>query len=241
MRVVVLVKSTQRLPEDESPFEELAPCDLAALSWGRKLVSDPRDLLVLTAGPATCDSTLKRAMQLGAGRACRVWVTTPQDADEIQPNPRAIAELLAATLKRKGYDLVLAGSRSADWNSGITAMAVAFNLGVPHITGVTDLQSLGDKQVRLAQPRERALLAMTLELPAVVTTCAPAAHTPLPQSDAEAQQAIEVLDDVDLAFELEDPTPYNELPTHDVEESRPRLVANTQELIETLRALGAIP
>ncbi|MBW2731583.1 MAG: hypothetical protein JRH20_04265 [Deltaproteobacteria bacterium] len=241
MRVVVLIKSTQDRPEGDAKGEsptaaprELAPCDLAALAWGRKLVSDPNDLTVLTAAPPSSDPVLQRALEHGAGRACRVWMTTPQDAHEVQPNPRAIGELLAATLERIGYDLVIAGSRSADWDSTITPAAVGFYLGVPHVSGVTEVEALTENEVRLTHPREHEVLSLKLNLPALIATCAGPGSFQPGQASEEVPPEIEVINDVDLAFELEDPSPYHELPA-DIEHSAPRRLANSEELLDTLR------
>ena len=82
-------------------------------------------------GPAAHDQCLEAALEAGADRAVRIIDPIISDSDL-----RTTASVLSAGIHQIGFDLVLAGNRSADWSTGATGPAVAHLLAVPHVTSV---------------------------------------------------------------------------------------------------------
>jgi len=112
-----------------SPFDENA---LEAALRIRDLSSDPVIVTVLTLGWKTSHAVLSKA--LAAGADSLVKVDDPLfDTARLDSHGTALA--LASSIRRiGGFDLVLAGRQSADWNAGTVGVFLAEFLGIPAVT-----------------------------------------------------------------------------------------------------------
>lgn len=95
-------------------------------------------VLALTVGPHDAEGALRAALAIGADRALRLWATEAEAW-----GPFAVATVLATTLQRETSlpELILCGDSSSDWSSGIVGPALAQHLGLPQVTGVTQLSA----------------------------------------------------------------------------------------------------
>ena len=78
------------------------------------------------------------------------------------------AEVLAAAIRRTGYDLVIAGNLSTDGGAGVIPAMVAEVLGVPQLTGLAALE-LSDTMVAGDRVSDAGTMRVSAELPAVVS------------------------------------------------------------------------
>jgi electron transfer flavoprotein beta subunit len=80
----------------------------------------------VTVGDAGVEPTLRKALAIGAHDAVRV---------DAQPtDPMQVARELAAVVSEGGYDVVICGQESIDYNGGIVPSALAELLGWPVVT-----------------------------------------------------------------------------------------------------------
>jgi electron transfer flavoprotein beta subunit len=137
----VLARRLLATPDGELAPALLGPAEQAALGTALAL----RDAIkarpgkarleVLAVGPARDDEVLRYALACGADAAVRVWHPALEGTDYY-----AIARVLAATVRLRGFTYVLCGDRSSDQGLGATGPAVAEFLGVPHLSGARDVR-----------------------------------------------------------------------------------------------------
>lgn len=93
---------------------------------------------VITLGPPDSEGALRAALAIGADSALRLW--NPQCETW---GPFTVAAALATCIKSDvmpAPDLILCGDAASDWSSGIVGPALAEQLGLPQVTGVTRLE-----------------------------------------------------------------------------------------------------
>lgn len=120
------------------------------------------EIVVLALGPRRCEEAIRTALALGADRAVHIETDEPLD-------PIARAEVLAKVIAEEQADLVLVGGKQADWDSSALGPAVAEALGWPHSDWTTRLE-LSEGTARVVHDSDEGSEALTLPLPAVVTT-----------------------------------------------------------------------
>lgn len=92
------------------------------------------EVIVLCMGPASATDSVRRALAIGADRGVLVSDPALGGSDAI-----GTARVLAAALKKLGYDLAIFGSAAADAYGGVVPAAVAELLGVPLLSYATQL------------------------------------------------------------------------------------------------------
>jgi len=90
---------------------------------------------VLNVGPADTEPTLRKALAIGADDAVRVNAD-PKDSF-------FVATQIAEHAKSVGYDLILMGRESIDYNSGVVHGLVGELLGMPSVSPVMKLELAG--------------------------------------------------------------------------------------------------
>ncbi len=124
---------------------------------------------VLNVGLAETEPTLRKALAIGADDAIRVNAE-PSDSYFVAAQ---IAE------HAKGYDLVLMGRESIDFNGGVVHAMVADMLGLPSVSPVMKLDIEGTK-VRMAKEIEGGKEYVEASLPLVAGCQEPIAEWKIP-------------------------------------------------------------
>jgi electron transfer flavoprotein beta subunit len=141
-----------------NPFDEIAVEEALRL----KENGGASEVVAVSCGPMACQETLRSAMALGADRA--ILVNT--DA-ELQP--LAVAKLLKAVADREQARLIITGKQAIDDDCNQTGQMLAALLDWPQATFASKLVIEGG-QALVSREVDGGLEALTLELPALVTT-----------------------------------------------------------------------
>lgn len=126
---------------------------------------------VLNVGPADTEPTIRKALAIGADDAIRVNAE-PTDS-------YFVAAQIAAVAKDGGYDLILMGRESIDYNSGVVHSIVGEMLGMPSVSPVMKLDIDGNK-ARMAREIEGGKEYVEVSLPFVAGCQEPIAEWKIP-------------------------------------------------------------
>jgi electron transfer flavoprotein beta subunit len=110
----------------------------AALVWKKE---QGAEVTVLTVGGIRNQDILYLALAKGADQALRV------DGGNINESGVA-AQMIAAAVKGKDYDLVITGVESEDNMASQVAVSVAERVGYPYVMAVTAVEFLPDRRIR---------------------------------------------------------------------------------------------
>ncbi len=112
------------------------PWDELALTRAVQLKEDPAvpvdRIVVITVGPAGSEPTLRKALAIGADEAIRVDAE-PADA-------YFTASQIAGAVKDEGFDIVLNGIESSDYNGSAVGGMLAEILGIPSVSAISSLR-----------------------------------------------------------------------------------------------------
>lgn len=164
-RIVVLLRRLLSAPNTVDDDEVLGRCERAALSAALTLGAELEgEVDAIALGPAKReDRVLAMALRAGCDHASRVWDPALASLDYL-----AVAEVLAATIALRGFDLVLCGHRSQDERQGAIGPAVAHFLDTPHVTGLVDVRAGDDGTVTVLRRASGVLHELSCALPAVL-------------------------------------------------------------------------
>lgn len=176
MKIVVLVKAVPDTFGDRSLSLETGLADRSGDVVGDEI--DERalevalahaeahpgtEVVVLTMGPESATASIRKALAMGADSAEHVVGDGLVGADL-----GLTAEMLAAALRRTGFDLVLAGDHSTDGGSGMLPAMLAELLGVPGVASLSSVE-LGETTVSGVRASDDATMRVSAALPAVVS------------------------------------------------------------------------
>jgi electron transfer flavoprotein beta subunit len=126
---------------------------------------------VLNVGEADTEPTIRKALAIGADDAIRIN-SFPKDSF-------FVAQQIAAVAKEGGYDLILMGRESLDFNGGMVHGMVGEMLGMPSVSPVMKLDIDGSK-ASLAREIEGGKEYLELNLPFVAGCQEPIAEWKIP-------------------------------------------------------------
>jgi electron transfer flavoprotein beta subunit len=126
---------------------------------------------VLNVGMADTEPTIRKALAIGADNAIRVNAD-PTDSF-------FVATQIAEEAKAGGYDLILMGRESIDYNSGVVHALVGEMLGIPSISPVMKLDIEGNT-AKLAREIEGGKELLEVNLPFVAGCQEPIAEWKIP-------------------------------------------------------------
>ena len=216
MKIVVLVKEVPDTWGDrklsletgladrgasETVLDEIGERALeVALSFADK--NADAEVVVVSMAPAESAATVRKGLAMGAGSAVHV-------ADEglVGADLGLTAEVLAAAIRRTGFDLVIAGNLSTDGSGGVMGAMIAELLDVPNLTTLNSVQ-IGDGTVSGERASDGATMQVSADLPAVIsiTEALPDARFPnFKGIMAAKKKPFETLTLEDLGIEPEDP------------------------------------
>lgn len=93
----------------------------------------------ITVAGADADPIIRKALAIGADKAVRI------DADP--SDPMVVAEEIANYAKDKGFDMILCGKETIDYNGGVVGGMIAEFMGLPYIALATKLDMEGGNAV----------------------------------------------------------------------------------------------
>jgi len=160
------------------------------------------EVVVVTMAPASATVTVRKALAMGATSAVHVVDDTLRGADLV-----LTAEVLAAAIRRTGFDLVIAGNLSTDGGGGVLPAMVAELLRVPQLTALSSLE-VSDDAVSGDRMSDAGTMRVCATLPAVVsiTEAMPEGRfTTFKGIMAAKKKPYETLDAAELGVEVEDP------------------------------------
>jgi electron transfer flavoprotein beta subunit len=126
---------------------------------------------VLNVGLADTEPTIRKALAIGADDAIRVNAA-PEDSF-------FVAAQIAEQAKAGGYDLILMGRESIDYNSGVVHGIVGEMLGIPSVSPVMKLDMDGNK-AKLTREIEGGKEFVEVNLPFVAGCQEPIAEWKIP-------------------------------------------------------------
>jgi electron transfer flavoprotein beta subunit len=126
---------------------------------------------VLNVGLAETEPTIRKALAIGADDAIRV---NAEPTDSF-----FVAAQIAEQAKAGGYDLILMGRESIDYNSGVVHGIVGEMLGIPSVSPVMKLDLEGNK-AKLIREIEGGKESMEVNLPFVAGCQEPIAEWKIP-------------------------------------------------------------
>ena len=152
MNIVVLVKM---VPDTESRLEivdgkinesgfkyMVNPYDEFAIEQAvqfKEAVGGKVTIVSLFSSDASIDTDLRKMMAIGADEA----VVLRQDGYR-GDRPSSNAKTISNAIKEMEADLVIGGVQGIDYYQGATGPMIAHMLGIPHVSGVTNLELSGD-------------------------------------------------------------------------------------------------
>ena len=125
----------------------------------------------LTVGDASTDPVIRKALAIGADSAVRVDM---KPTDSMQT-----ARLIAAHAEGKGYDLILCGKETIDYNGSVVPGMVAALLDLPYVALATRLDVAGDVATALREVTG-GLEEVEVALPAVISAAKGLAEQRIP-------------------------------------------------------------
>ena len=141
-----------------NPFDELAVEEAVRL----KEAGIATEIVVVSAGVAQCQETLRSAMALGADRAILIETT-----ELLQP--LAVAKLLAAVVKNEQPGLVILGKQAIDDDANQTGQMVSALTDLPQATFASKVV-IADGKATVTREIDGGLETLSMSLPAILTT-----------------------------------------------------------------------
>jgi electron transfer flavoprotein beta subunit len=171
------------------------------------------------------EEALREGLASGAERA--VLLTDPAFAGS---DSLATARTLAAALRRIGVpDLIIAGEKTTDGETGQVGPEVAALLGMPAVTRVTSLVKTEDG-IEINSTLEEGILTQSLPLPCLVTVLSDINVPPLPTFSGKKRAysaKIDTMTAADIKLEPMD-TGFCSSPTRVVKIDRPRVTRTAE-------------
>jgi electron transfer flavoprotein beta subunit len=120
------------------------------------------EVVVLSLGGATVQTTLRNALAMGADRAIHLR------AEETQPDPLVVAKALAAEIQALAPRMVWLGKQAVDDDQAQVGPMIAERLGMPCVTVIAKMELAGEKAT-VEREVEGAREVVEVELPGVFT------------------------------------------------------------------------
>jgi electron transfer flavoprotein beta subunit len=204
------------------------PLDLNALEAAMRIRGDGDTVTVISRGPPKAADSLRECLALGADRA--VLAT---DAAFAGGDSWATSRVLAAVIKKTGVpDIIIAGEKATDGETGQVGPEVAALLGWPVATRVTRLGKLPDG-IEVACTLEDGILTQRLDVPCLVTVLSDINTLPLPTLSGK-KRAYSIDIDTLSARELdigEDEAGLAASPTRVVRITTPRVTRDAEKFL----------
>ena len=184
---------TAGLKMSMNPFDEIAVEE--AIRLREKGIAS--EIITISIGVQQAQDTLRTAMAMGADRAILVL------SDE-NPEPLAVAKILAKIVGREQPDLVILGKQAIDDDMNATGQMLAGLLGWAQATCVSKID-IADQQARVHREIDGGVEELSLKLPAVITAdlrLNEPRYASLPNIMKAKKKPIETLNATDLGVDI---------------------------------------
>ena len=121
------------------------------------------EVVVVSMAPAESAATVRKGLAMGAHSAVHV-----ADDGLVGADLGVTAEVLAAAVRRTGFDLVIAGNVSTDGAAGVMGAMVAELLDVPNLTTLTSVV-ISESTVAGERASDGANMRVSADLPALIS------------------------------------------------------------------------
>jgi len=119
------------------------PWDELSLTRALELKDDPatgvKSVTVAHVGSAGSEPTIRKALAIGADDAVRIN-SDPSDA-------YSVAAQIAEVIKKEGFDIILCGIESSDFNGSAVGGMISEFLGIPSVSSVSELTIINGSPV----------------------------------------------------------------------------------------------
>lgn len=172
MKILVCISSVPdttskiNFTADKSAFDKtgiqwvINPLDEFALTKAIKLQESQGAIVtVLNVGEAITEPVIRKALAIGANDAVRIN-TEPKDS-------YSVAKEIANVAQTGGYDMILCGKESIDYNGGSVPGMVAQLLGQPFVNACVGLEVIGAEATAVREI-EGGKETISVKLPAVI-------------------------------------------------------------------------
>lgn len=123
------------------------------------------EITLLSLGPEGFRDSIKKALAMGADKAVHLLDEKFDGLDSY-----ALAKVLARSIDKISYDLILCGRQAVDGDSAQTGPAMATFLGIPFVTVVTGIDFAADfKSAKITRQVEGGSEVHELPLPLLLT------------------------------------------------------------------------
>jgi electron transfer flavoprotein beta subunit len=145
----------------------LDPGDEFGVEAGLQLIeAHGGDVTVVSMGPERGLDALRKALAMGAAKGVLISDDALSGSDAL-----STAKVLAAAIKREGFDLVITATESTDGYTGVVPQAIAELLDVPAVTFAKEI-SFDGSTLKVKRQTEAGYDLVEAELPAVVSVTA---------------------------------------------------------------------
>src|SRR5260370_19379931 len=141
-----------------NPFDEIAVEEAVRL----KEAGVAREVIVVAAGVAQSEETVRTALAIGADRAILI-----ESSEELQP--LAVAKLLKALIDKEQPQLIILGKQAIDDDSNQTGQMLAALANLPQATFASKVVVSAGKAT-VSREVDGGSETLSLTLPAVITT-----------------------------------------------------------------------
>lgn len=121
------------------------------------------EVVVVSMASEAASATIRKGLAMGAGSALQVVDEALAGADL-----GITAKVLAAAVKRAGFDLVITGNLSTDGTAGVIPAMIAEHLGVPLATALASVE-ITDTTVSGTRATDAGNAKVSATLPAVIS------------------------------------------------------------------------
>ena len=144
------------------------PSDCVALEHALRIKAQlGAHITIITMGPRTAASVLNFAALRGADELVLISDEMFSGSDSLA-TARVIAE---ASKKLGGFDVVLAGRRAVDGETGHVGSQLSILLGMNCVTNVTDITSIECREINCIRLLEDSQVEVNIAMPCILTMC----------------------------------------------------------------------
>ncbi|MBU1862520.1 MAG: electron transfer flavoprotein subunit beta/FixA family protein [Candidatus Omnitrophica bacterium] len=234
MKIIVCIKQVPDTtdvrinPETNTLIREgvasiINPFDMYAIEEGLRLKEKVGGAVtIISMGPPQAEEALREAISLGADDAVLV-----SDRAFAGSDTWATSFILAAAIKKLGYDFIICGKQAIDGDTAQVGPGIAAHLDIPQITFVRKIEEIKEKEIIAERMNEEGYDTIQSPLPCLITVVKEINEPRLPslRGKMKAKKAeIKKLTNADLGLEPNDiglegsPTVVNKIFTPSVRE-----------------------